>query len=142
MTTDPLEVALVEKTVEAIQSQPYAAVTPTTSIAEAVHQLANLEIGCVLVVENGKLVGVFTNRDVLDKVADRYDEIKDHPVSEVTTSSPIYVYETDSAAAALHVMAVSGYRHVPVISVKDELVGIVSPQRVLEFLQSHFEDAE
>ena len=139
--TDSLELALAEETVDAIQTKPYAAVTSSTSIAEAVHQLANLEIACVLVMENGKLTGIFSNRDVLDKVADRFHQVKDHPVSEVTTSNPIFVYESDSAAAALHVMAVSGYRHVPVVDVNDQPVGIVSPQRVLEFLRQHFDSS-
>lgn len=141
MPTDPLEAAIIEETVEAIQSQPFASVTPDTSIAAAVEQLAKLEIGCLLVAEGKKLVGVFSKRDVLDKVAGRYEEIKNRPVSEVTSSNPIYVYDTDSAAAALHVMAVSGFRHVPVMNVNDELVGIVSPQRVLAFLQERFEAA-
>ena len=142
MLTDPLEVALVEKTVAAIQSQPFAAVTPNTSIADAVSKLADLEIGCLLVAENGKLVGVFSHRDVLDKVADRYEQIKDRPGSEVTSSNPVIVHESDSAAAALHVMAVSGFRHVPVMNLNDEPVGIVSPQRVLGFLQEHFQAAK
>jgi CBS domain-containing protein len=55
------------------------------------------------------------------------------------TADPIYIYETDSAAAALSVMAVSGYRHVTVLNLQDELVGIISPQRVASFLQEHFE---
>lgn len=142
MPTDPLEVALAEETVAAIQSQPFAAVTPNSSIAEAVAQLADLEIGCLLVAESGKLVGVFSNRDVLDKVADRYEQIKDRPVSEVTTANPVFVHESDSAAAALHVMAVSGFRHVPVMNLDDEPVGIISPQRVLGFLREHFQAAE
>jgi CBS domain-containing protein len=142
MMTDPLEVALADETVAAIQTQPFAAVTPNASIADAVARLANLEVGCLLVAENGKLFGVFSNRDVLDKVADRYDQIKDRAVSEVTTSNPIFVHETDSAAAALHVMAVSGFRHVPVMNLNDEPVGIVSPQRVLGFLREHFQAAE
>lgn len=141
MSTDPLEKAISEETVEAIQSQPFASVTPDTSIAEAVDQLAKLEIGCLLVAEGKKLVGVFSKRDVLNKVAGNFEQIKNHPVSEVTSSNPIYVYDTDSAAAALHVMAVSGFRHVPVMNVNDELVGIISPQRVLAFLQERFEAA-
>lgn len=138
MPNDPLEVALTEETVDSIQSQPFAAVAPDATIGEAVAQLARLEVACLLVTDQGQLRGVFSNRDVLDKVAGRYNQIKDRPVSEVTTSNPIYVYDTDSAAAALHVMAVSGYRHVPVLDVHDTPVGIVSPQRVLGFLQRHF----
>jgi CBS domain-containing protein len=50
----------------------------------------------------------------------------------------VFAYETDSAGAALSVMAVSGFRHVPVLDVDDKIVGIVSPPRVTAFLQQHF----
>ena len=69
--------------------------------------------GCLLVEEEGRLVGVFSDRDVLKKVALEYDQMKDTPVSELMTKEPVFVYESSRSAAALSVMAVSGFRHVP-----------------------------
>ena len=135
---DPVQQALVDKTVAAIQHSPYTTIPPDTTIAEAVGKLAGLHIACLLVAEGEHLVGVFSDRDVLDKVAWEYDDLKDHPVSEVMTTDPVYVYNTDPAAAALSVMAVSGYRHVPILDVNDKLDGIASPQRVTNFLQKFF----
>jgi CBS domain-containing protein len=82
-------------------------------------------------------VGVFSDRDVLDRIALEYEQVKDRPVSEFMTTDPIYAYESDSAAAALSIMAVSGVRHVPVTNIDQKVVGIVSPQRVTEFLRKH-----
>lgn len=135
---DPLEEALAERTVAEIQATPYASVTPDTSIAEAVQRLANLHVACLLVEQDGKLLGVFSDRDVLKRVALEYDELEDHPVSEVMTPDPVYVYDTDSSATVLTVMAVSGFRHVPVVSHDGTIVGIVSPHRVTGFLQRYF----
>jgi CBS domain-containing protein len=135
---DPLEKSLTEETVEAIESRPFRAVRPDLPIHAALKALVGLEIACLLVSEDERLLGVFTERDVLDKVAGRYEEIKDRPVSEVMTPEPVFAYETDSAGAALSVMAVSGFRHVPVLDVDDKIVGIVSPPRVTAFLQQHF----
>ncbi len=135
--TDPLERALAEQQVSAIQHQPYASVSPETTVAEAVARLSEMQVACLLVEEEGKLVGVFSDRDALDKVSLEFNDIKDHPVRDAMTSDPIYVYEHDSAAAALSVMAVSGYRHVPVVDIDLNLVGIVSPQRVTAFLQQY-----
>ena len=136
---DPVEQALAEETVEAIQHEPFATISPDTSVAEAVRKLAGFHIACLLVQVEGKLVGVFSDRDVLDKVALEYDQVKDRPVSEVMTADPVYVYSTDPTAAALSVMAVSGYRHVPILDLDDQLVGIASPQRVTAFLQRFFD---
>jgi CBS domain-containing protein len=135
---DPLEKALAEETVAAIQSTPVAMVAPETPIHAALQTLARLKVSCLLVEDQGKLVGVFSDRDVLERVALEYDQVKDRPVRELMTANPVVVYESDSAAAALSIMAVSGFRHVPVTQVDGTTVGIISPQRVTEFLRKHF----
>jgi len=135
---DPLEAALMEQSIEELQSRPFTTVAPETPIGEAVQTLAELDIACLMVAEGSRLVGLFTERDVLDKVADRFEELKDRPVRDVMTAKPVVVYETDSPAAALCVMAANGYRHVPVLDVKENILGVVSPQRVTSFLQKQF----
>ena len=90
--------------------------------------------------DEGSLVGLFTERDVLNKVALEYEEVKDLPISELMTPNPIYVYTTDSSAAALSVMAATGYRHVPVVDLDEKLVGIIGPLRVTSFLQDRYNE--
>lgn len=135
---DPLEQALVEEELGCIRHEPFVAIAPDTTVGEAVKKLAGLHIACLLIAEGDKLVGVFSERDVLARVALEFEQVKDNPVSDVMTSDPIFVCENDSAVVALSVMAICGYRHVPVLDLNDNLVGIISPQRVTEFLQSHF----
>ncbi|GAB4135335.1 MAG: hypothetical protein Tsb009_01460 [Planctomycetaceae bacterium] len=136
--SDPLEQALDEEPVAAIQSQPYTAIPADTTVAETLQKLVGDQIACLMIEDKGKLVGLVSDRDILDKVALEYDEVKDRPVSEIMTTDPIYVRDSDSSAAALCVMAVSGYRHVPVVDLEENIVGIISPQRVTQFLRSHF----
>lgn len=136
----PIEQALAEVTADMVRHLPCTTIKPEMTVAEAVRILADFHIACLLVEQEGKLVGVFSDRDVLLKVALDYEELKDRPVSEVMTTNPVYVYETDPSAAVLSVMAVSGYRHVPILDLQDNLTGIVSPQRVTAFLQRFFDD--
>ncbi len=133
--TNVLEKALAEETVVAIQHRPVAVTSTNTSIRDAVDQLANLQVACLLIEDEGRLVGIFSDRDVLDKVALEFEQLKDRPVSEVMTKDPVFVYESDSAAAAISVMAVNGFRHVPVTDAKQKVLGIISPQRVTAFLR-------
>ena len=135
---DSLEEALAEESVEEICHEPFVTISPETPVQQAVEKLAGLHVACLLVADEGKLVGVFSDRDVLEKVALEFDDLKDRAVREFMTSNPIYVYATDSSAAALSVIAVCGFRHVPVLDVDHNVVGIVSPQRVTRFLQQHF----
>lgn len=131
---DPIQEALAEETVGSIQHTPYATISPETPVGEAIRELAAAHVACLLVVEEGRLVGVFSDRDALDKVALEYDEVHDRPVSEFMTPNPVYVYETDASASALCVMAVNRHRHVPILDLDEKVTGIISPQRVTQFL--------
>ncbi len=137
---DPIEQAFHDESVANIQAQPMTCVDANTSIRETMKLMVGLQIACVLVHEDGRLVGVFGDRDVLDKVSLEYDAVIDKPVRTVMSDKPVYVQDDDSAAKALAVMAVSGYRHVPVVNAKHEPVGVVSPQRMAKFLSAHLEN--
>ena len=139
---DALEEALAEETVSSIRSKPYAEISPDKPVFGALQALAGLKVASLLVVEDGELVGVFTERDALERVASRYREVRHLPVREVMTSNPVVVYETDPAGAALSAIAVAGYRHVPVLDINDKVVGVISPHRVFEFVQRQFDCAE
>jgi CBS domain-containing protein len=134
---DELEETLAEQTVGDMQIRPYAEVPPETTVYHALQALAGLKIASLLVVEKGRLLGLFTERDALERVATRFAEVRDRPVCEVMTTNPIVLYETDPAGAALSAIAVAGYRHVPVLDVHGKVVGVLSPRRVFAFLQRH-----
>lgn len=127
---------IAEECVEAIPSRPFREVSPDTTIASAIALLSELEVASLLVVDDGKLVGIFTERDVLEKVSECYSRVCDRPISEAMTANPIVVYECDAIAAALAAIAIGGYRHVPVLSMSDEVLGVVSPRRVFDYLQN------
>lgn len=137
-----LEQSLADECVTAIPSRPYAEVAPGTSIRRAVRVLQGLKVASLLVVDEGQLVGIFTERDVLERVAERYERMADLPVSEAMTTEPLVVRESDPVSAALATIAEAGYRHVPVLSDQDELRGIVSPRRLFGFLEERFAEAE
>ena len=134
---DPLERAISEEPSIRIQHEPHTSVSPETTIAEAVQKLASIHVSCLLVEEHNQLVGVFTEREVLQKVA--LGEVStDRPLREVMTTDPVFVRVDDPIASTLCVMAVHGYRHVPILGNNNEVVGIISPQRVTKFLSEHF----
>ncbi len=132
---DPLEQAICESPASEIQHEPYTTISADESVATALDRLAKDHIACLMVVENGKLVGVFTNREVLHKVA-LADDALQLSVREVMTPNPVRVRDDDPIAATLCVMAVHGYRHVPIVGADETVQGIVSPQRVTNFLST------
>ena len=134
---DALEESLSENTVAEIRHSPHTTIRPHQTVAEAIQLLAAQHVSCLLVEQEGKLMGVFSDRDALNKAALEPENMQ-RPVREVMNANPTYVYDQDPVAAALCVMAVAGYRHVPVLDLNEKVVGIVSPQRVTEFLSTHF----
>ena len=97
-----------------------------TSVEEAAHLMAVRRIGAVLVVgEDGKLAGIFTERDALVRVVAWQRAPAATLVAEVMTPNPDTIGPDDTAAEALDMMRKRGYRHLPVVD-DGRLVGMVS----------------
>ena len=133
---DGLQQVLVETPLREVGLLPPNIVAPGDSVLDAVRLMQKTRHGSVLVVENGKLVGIFTERDVLDRLAGEEVDLERLPVQVVMTPKPQYLGEEDALAFAVHRMAVGHYRHIPVLR-DGHPVGFVSIRGVLKFLSSH-----
>jgi signal-transduction protein with cAMP-binding, CBS, and nucleotidyltransferase domain len=130
---DRVERCLMEETVSALT--PRAAVTlPTTAlVGEAIQKMLTCDIGAVLIVaDNGRLLGIFSERDLLTKVVDDpYYATK--PLCQFMTANPEAVRESDTLAFVLHKMDSGGYRHLPVL--KDgRPLGMISVRDMLRHI--------
>ena len=135
---DDLERALCEGEVGSLPTTPFASVPPTITIEQAVRKMAQFDVGCLLVVEQQKLLGLFTQRDLLNRVAERYEQIKDQAVSSIMTPEPVVVRNTDNPAKAINLMAVGGFRHIPVLDIDGHVVGLLGPRRITAYLRQYF----
>ena len=136
---DEFEEALADNTVTDLQITPFKTVAPATPLGDVVALMAELDIGCVLITcPDGKLTGLFTQRDLLMSIVDDFDRLKDKPIGEVMTADPVCVHETDNPATAINLMSVGGFRHVPVLDVDGRAVGLLGPRRMTAFLQRYF----
>jgi CBS domain-containing protein len=88
---------------------------------------------CALVLEDGKLVGIFTAHDVLCKLAGQGARDMKTPVDELMSPNPEILRETDSVAAALNKMSMGRYRHVPVKD--DGGYSVASIRDVLNYIE-------
>lgn len=117
----------VERTIvpHVLREQTLVAIAADASVRDAVKLMTEKKIGAVLIVEERRLVGIFTERDALTRVlaADREPNIT--PVRAVMTPDPDSVTPWDSVRDALEMMAEHGYRHLPVADDR-KVIGIVS----------------
>ncbi len=95
------------------------------SVRDAAQAMRHWDVGAVLVTENGRLAGIFTERDLVNRVIACDRDPESTPLSEVMTRDPDTIYPGATALEALRLMEDGGYRHVPVVA-EGRLVGIVS----------------
>jgi CBS domain-containing protein len=127
--TGGLQMHLMEDKVSHIPYDRLVLVSPTDSVAHVVALIKKIGIGQAVVVEQGKLVGILTERDLLNKVAGRELDLRLLPVSEVMTPQPETISEGDALRVIINKMAVGGYRHVPIVR-DGQPVGIISAKAV------------
>lgn len=88
---------------------------PSDPLALAIHLMQRQETGSVLVYDEGELVGILTERDVLLKAAEAKADLNALTVMQIMTPDPVILYADDSLAVALHKMSVGGFRHIPLV---------------------------
>ena len=115
-------------------------VAADATVVSAVQLMNEHRTGCMLVQKDGKLVGIFTERDVLKRVVFR-NESKTMLVEAVMTRNPETLQASSTIAFALNKMSVGGYRHIPIVDRGGKAVGIVSVRDLIDFLVDLFPDS-
>jgi CBS domain-containing protein len=100
------------------------------TVGEAARLMKQSKFGAVMVVEQGRLVGIFTERDALFRVAAEGLNAQIVRLADVMTRDPQTIHPDKPFAEALHVMHASGFRHVPVVE-DGRPIGMVSARDAL-----------
>lgn len=111
-------------TVGDIMTASLFSIEPTTTVAEAATVMGERRIGSALVMEDERLLGIFTERDIVRALGEHFDAAG-HAVSEWMTADPITVPPSTPAEEALGTMLARGFRHLPVAD-GASVLGIVS----------------
>jgi len=113
--------------------QEFLGVTSNTPALEVINQMKSAHVGCALVIDNGKLLGIFTERDVLKKLTGKRAIDTATPVKNLMSANPETLRETDSVATALNKMSLGRYRHIPVVK-NDGTYSVTSIKHVLRYI--------
>lgn len=107
-------------------------------VREAVRLLASKRIGALPVMEGGKVVGIFSERDVIYRLAEEGDACLARPVGDVMTSPPITVDRATKIDQALALMTKRRIRHLPVVD-GDTMCGFIS---IGDLVKSRFDEVQ
>jgi len=100
-------------------------ITPELTVFEAIKLMAEKNIGALLVVSGGKLVGVVTERDYTRKIALQGKKSKETPVAEILSSRIVSVTPQHTVDECMKLMTEHRVRHLPVLE-NEKVTGIVS----------------
>jgi CBS domain-containing protein len=107
------------------------------SIRETVEAMKSKKLGCALVCDKGLLIGIFTERDLLNKVIGE-------PVSyatsidQVMTANPEKLSLEDSVISAMYLMEDGDYRNIPLIDLEGKAAGVVTVRDLISYFAEHF----
>lgn len=102
------------------------------TVLSVVQRLAERRIGCVPVVDDGKVVGIFSERDLVYRVAQEGAAVLERPVGEIMTAPAITTDDRTPVIHCLSLMTKRRIRHLPVV-VDGTLVGLVSIGDLVKF---------
>ena len=128
-----VEADLLRDRIERLWPKSPSTVAPDATVADVLQKMVDERIGCVMIVDNGKLIGIFSERDALMKLNIDAAKYLQRPISQFMTADPVTAETSDKIAYALHKMNVGGYRHVPILF-EGKLAGVISIRDILRYL--------
>ena len=129
-----LERSVMYDQVKTLKQNPPVTIAQTATIGDAMALMFATNVGAILVVDSaGLLMGIFSERDLLKKIAGALTDYEKLPITHFMTARPVTVSTNDTLNFVLQKMDAGGYRHVPVLE-NGKPVSIISARDMLRFL--------
>jgi CBS domain-containing protein len=112
-------------------------INPDATVAEAIHRLVEHNIGSLPILEGDRLVGIFTERDVLRGVDEDCEAFGNSRVGDVMTRDPIGCSPDDDVEQAMALMSDHAIGQLPVVEPDGTVVGVVSVGDIIKLLHDH-----
>lgn len=131
-----IEQSVMQLPLTALEMSMIHAISPDETLEVAVQTLMRQKVDILEVVENGRLIGLLSVRDIVSRVGADYQRKLSLPIRQFMTPSPETLPPDAPITFAINKMDVGGYRHVPVVQ-EDRMIGVVSAGDVIRHLVKH-----
>ena len=135
-----IETRLMQEQISLLQPDKPLCVSRGTTLQQAIQIMRDNNFGCVVVTDEvtGKLVGILTERDMLQKVAGQALDHSQCRVEDFMSPSPESSQAEQPLAYALHRMIISDIRYLPLVDANDRPEGIISSRDVIAYMYKRF----
>jgi CBS domain-containing protein len=116
-------------------------VLPDAKMSEAIKLLSERRIGAVLVISQGRIDGILSERDIVRVLGERGASVLDEPVSAVMTRKVVNCRPNDTVSAIMEMMTLGKFRHLPVLD-GDRVVGLISIGDVVKWRVQEYENEQ
>jgi CBS domain-containing protein len=140
--TEGFDAGLLRESLTVLPVRRAITLSPTSTVTDAMRAMQRDHRGCVLVTDDGtmrsKLLGIFTERDVLLRIVDRGRNPASLAIADVMTPDPDHLSVHATVAYVLNKMSVGGFRHIPVVDDEHHPACVISVRDVVTFLVDAF----
>ena len=116
-------------------------VAPDVKLAEAVKLLGERKIGAVLVMSQGGIEGILSERDIVRVLGERGARVLEEPVSTVMTRKVVSCRQSDTVAGIMEMMTLGKFRHLPVVE-EGMVVGLISIGDIVKWRVREYENEQ
>jgi CBS domain-containing protein len=132
----PVEHSIMVDPISTLHPPAPQCVSHNASLAEVVRQMRETNIGYVLVTDDDRrLVGIFTERDLLMKVAGQITDLDTVKVFQLMTPNPTALRASEPINHALFLMAHNGFRHIPLVDEENRPQAITSVRHLVQYIE-------
>jgi len=136
--TDFKETTMTVRAILDTKGHHILSIEPEEKLSAAVKILGERKIGAVLVMSNGGVEGILSERDIVRVLGERGASVLDEPVSEVMTRKVVSCRQSDTVSAIMEMMTNGKFRHLPVVE-GERVVGLISIGDIVKWRVQEYE---
>jgi len=124
--------------ISSLRQEKFIVLNEHATLREAINNIQKHHIGCILLENEKKITGIFTERDIVQNIVGKRHNLENECIANYMTKSPDVLHMQDPIAFALNKMISGGYRHIPIVDKTKKPIGVIAMDNIINHLGDCF----